>query len=368
MAADSATGAAGSERGGLRGRHADPALLASLASLKLRARWLVEGLVSGGHASAYQGQAVEFAQHRPYAPGDDLRHLDWRVFGRSDKLHVKRYQRETNLPLWLAVDVSGSMRHRVELAGAGGSAGGSAGGRRRAGRRQRSGWSKYDAAAVIASAIGYLAIQQRDRVGLMRFDRRLEVAAGPSNASGQWDRLLHQLETIGVEASGKPEADAGTDLTRVLSELAARLDRRSMVVLISDLLDDPDALQRGLVQLRRSGHDVLVLQTLDGAELDFELSGWARLTGLEGEASRVVDAASLREAYREVASEHQQKVSRGVLGLGFEHALVRVNEPLAPPVAAVLARRAGMGARQGAGAGAGMRGGEHGAGWSGGDG
>jgi uncharacterized protein (DUF58 family) len=309
----------------------DPAVLVSVHGLELRARMIVEGLMTGQHRSPYFGYSVEFAQHRQYAAGDDIRHLDWKVFGRNDKLYLKQYQKETNLDLLVLVDTSGSMAY---------------------GSKTIQGWRKYDYAATIAAALSFLALKQQDRVGLVLFADKIRQTTRLSNARGHWRSIAEALSSITVEydrplfdpyyqeEGGLPER--ATDLAKMFDQMIAKLSRRSLIVLISDLFDDPSSLQRGLARMRYRRHDVMVLQTLDHAETTFPFRSPSEFFGLEGEGRLPLDPSALREAYLEVLGEHLQQVEQVTRRFGFDHMLLDTSNPVGPPLSHFLARRAAM--------------------------
>ncbi|MGD0390838.1 MAG: DUF58 domain-containing protein, partial [Tepidisphaeraceae bacterium] len=211
-------------------RYLEPRTLARIGSLDLRARLIVEGLMAGMHRSPYHGISVEFAQHRQYVPGDDIRHVDWKVFAKTDKVYLKQYQEETNLHLICVVDASESMGY------------GSVG-------EGQASWSKYDHATAIAAALSYLAIRQQDSVGLAIFDNELRRYFKPSNSPGQWKTITHELLLV-------PRLKK-TGTGRVLEQLAEKLTHRSLVVVLSDFFDDMDSLRQGLRHLRYRKHEVI---------------------------------------------------------------------------------------------------------------
>lgn len=302
----------------------DPATLAAIDPLELRARMVVEGLMTGLHRSPYQGFNVEFAQHRQYTPGDDLRGLDWKVYGRTDKLYLKQYQQETNLDLLVLVDASGSM--------------GYGSGWHPSGRR----WSKYDLAASVAAAVAYMALRQQDRVGLALFADEVLVATRPSNAHDQWRSIVESLASHAPQQgdvageSGGP----GTDLKKVLDQTLARLPRRSLIVLVSDLFDTQEVLERAMARVRFSEHDLIVMQTLDPAELSFPFRGSSRFVGLEGEGDLNLDPPALRDAYLQAMKEHLDNVQQTARRYGFDYLLLDSSASLRAPLSRFLARRA----------------------------
>src|SRR5947208_10736715 len=236
-------------------KYLDPRTLARVASLDLRARLIVEGLMTGMHRSPYQGISVEFAQHRPYVQGDDIRHIDWKVFGRSDKIYLKQYQEETNLHLICIVDASESMGYGT-VKGEDGAT-----------------WSKYDHATAIAASLSYMAIQQQDSVGLAVFDSDLKHYIKPSNSPTQWKVITQDLTTV-------PKLKK-TNTGRVLDQLAEKLTHRSVIVIISDFFDDVDGIKKGLRHLRYKKHESLVFQILDPQEIEFPFEDVTLFKGVE---------------------------------------------------------------------------------------
>src|ERR1044072_7568329 len=223
-------------------KYLDPRTLARIASLDLRARLIVEGLMTGMHRSPYQGISVEFAQHRPYVQGDDTRHVDWKVYGKTDKIYLKQYLEETNLHLICIVDASESMAY------------GWVG-------DEKFRWTKYDHATAIAASLAYMAIQQQDSVGLAIFDQTLSRDFKPSNSPGQWKIVVNELQQV-------PRWNK-TNTGKILDQIAEKLNHRSLIVLVSDFFDDIESIQSGLRHLRYKKHELMVLQILDPAEIAF---------------------------------------------------------------------------------------------------
>ena len=291
-----------------------PETLSAVESVELRARHLIEGFMTGMHRSPHFGYSVEFAQHRQYTHGDDLRHLDWKVFGRSDKLYLKQYQQETNLDLLLMVDASGSMNYGSKV-----------------GKSARP-WRKFDHATSIAAAFSYLALQQQDRSGLIVFADRLLDMTRPSNARGQWRSIVQTLTTQPV--------DQPTDLGRVFEETLAKLHHRAMIVLISDLFEDPASLGAAMARVRHKGHDLLVLQTLDHTELTFPFATPQRMLGMEDEGKLDLDPRALREAYLAEMNAHIEAVRTETRRHRYDHALIDTSQSVGKPLSQFLARRA----------------------------
>src|SRR6266581_6792750 len=224
-------------------KYLEPKTLARISALDLRARLIVEGLMTGMHRSPYQGISVEFAQHRPYVAGDDIKHVDWKVFGRSDKIYLKQYLEETNLHLICVVDASESMGYSSIDAGDG------------------TMWSKYDHATAIAASLSYMAIQQQDSAGLAVFDSDLKKFFKPSNLPGQWKIITHELTMI-------PRLKK-TNAGKILDQLAEKLTHRSLIVILSDFFDDIESIKKGLRHLRYKRHEMMVFQLLDPMEIEF---------------------------------------------------------------------------------------------------
>jgi uncharacterized protein (DUF58 family) len=290
-----------------------PQTLSQIEGIDLRARHIVEGVMTGMHRSPYYGYSVEFAQHRPYTAGDDIKHLDWKVYGRTDKLYLKQYQQETNMDLLLLVDASGSMSY--------GSDPGS-------GRR----WRKFDHATALAAAISYLALHQQDRAGLVVFADRMLDFVKPGSARGQWRSI--------VTALGGQPVDKPTSFARVFDEVIAKVHHRTLLVILSDFFEDAATLGAGLAQLHHRRHDVLLLQTMDRQELSFVFNGPQRLLGLENEGKLDIDPRALRQAYLREVSDHLEAIRREARRFQYDHELLDTHQDLGPPLAQFLARRA----------------------------
>jgi uncharacterized protein (DUF58 family) len=338
-----------------------PHTLAAVGSVELRARMAVEGLMTGMHKSPMHGISVEFAQHRPYTPGDEPRFIDWKVYAKTDKLYLKQFQKETNLDLVVMVDVSGSMGYGSSSgqvakwsSGQAGQLGNNRGHRSatRALGHSATGtpWTKFDHAATVAAAMSYLALQQQDRVGLYLFDEQIERATRLSNARDHWRAIAEVLEGATLaKAVDQPdhaafdqteEGRARPHMAGVFDNIVAKLARRSLVVIVSDLFDDPALLEQALARLHHRRHDVIVMQTLDPAELQFPFRSPSEFIGLEGEGRLPLDPASLRDAYLEAINEHLREVERIARQFHFDHLLLNTSQPLGPPLSHFLADRA----------------------------
>jgi uncharacterized protein (DUF58 family) len=287
----------------------DPRVLADLASLQLRARRIVEGTVAGLHRSAQRGFSIEFAEHREYTAGDDPRYLDWKVHARTEKYYLKQYEDETNLVCHLVIDQSASMSYRGPQAAL----------------------SKFAYAQCLAAALAWLILQQQDAVGLLVFDTQIRTQLHPSNASAQLQRLLQTLEA--AQPAGPTRV--GQSLRRV----AEQLTKRGVVVILSDLFDDPAELLAALRLLHRRHHDLIVLQVVDPAELDFPFDRPTLFRGLEQARHMVVDPRSLRSAYLAELQQFLKRIKRACHECEIAYQLVRTDSDPAAILKHVLQRR-----------------------------
>jgi uncharacterized protein (DUF58 family) len=290
-------------------KYLDPQVLAKIGGLELRARMIVEGFFSGIHHSPHQGLSVEFADHRVYTQGDDLRHIDWKVFGKTDKYYIKEYEQETNLNLMLVVDCSESMGYRSELAAL----------------------TKHEYATSIAAAVAYLTLQQQDAVGLTRFDEHITEFLRPTNNAHHWKTLVHELD-------GRT-GPAKTSIGRVLAELAERLHHRLLIVLISDLFDTPESILKGLKLLRYRRHEVIVWNVWDPAELSLPFSGPVMFEGLEQSGRLLTDPQSLRTRYVEEVERFQNQLRAGCGHMLIDYSVFNTGMPLDAALSGYLATR-----------------------------
>jgi len=287
-------------------RYLRPEVTTRIRRLELKARRVVEGFLSGMHRSPYFGQSIEFLQHRQYTRGDEIRHIDWKVYARQDRLHIKQYEEETNLRLTLLVDRSASMAYgEGEL-------------------------NKFDYSASIAACLGYLALRQKDATGLYTFDTDVRGIVPAKSNQQQLPRILSMLDSVG--------ADGRTDLTRVAKQVAQEIPRRGLVIIISDLLG-VDNLMDGLRVLRQRGHDVALFHVLHDDEMDFQFNGATRFEGLETEDFLNCNPRALREGYLEALDEFLNNTRRACGRLSIEYMQVRTSEPLDAVLAKFLATR-----------------------------
>jgi uncharacterized protein (DUF58 family) len=290
----------------------DPASLASMGRIEIVARWVVDGFLTGLHRSPRKGFSVEFAEHRPYQPGDDLRYLDWKIAARADRWVVKQFEEETNLRAALVLDVSPSMAWR--------------------GAATR--LTKLAYAERLAAALALLLLRQRDAVGLVCFDERVRSVLAPRARMTQWRRLVGALEQARV-ATGARSSDAGDALLH-----AARVVRRpGLIVLISDLLTDVEPVDRAVRALRAAGHDVAALHILDPAERELTASGDALFVDPESGLEVPAAVAEVREAYRATVAaaldEWRATFARG----GGRYETVMTDAPFGAPLRRAFAAR-----------------------------
>jgi uncharacterized protein (DUF58 family) len=289
-------------------RFLDPAVIARLGTMELKARTVVEGFLSGLHRSPYKGFSVEFAEYRQYFPGDDLSALDWKVYARSDRHCIKKYEEESNVECHLLLDVSGSMSY-----------GGSAG------------MTKLEYASVLAASLAFLMHRQRDACGLMAFDEKIALRLPASARHAQLHALLVALERL--------QPGRRSDVARPLQLLAEALVRRSLVVLISDLLDDPEPIIAGLKHLRFRGSDVVVFQIRHPDELTFPFQGSARFTDLESTDTVVADPDGIRDEYLRELTRLHARYEQELRGIGIDYVPLDSSQPLDFALTAYLAAR-----------------------------
>jgi uncharacterized protein (DUF58 family) len=251
-----------------------PEVIRQVARLDLRAKFIVEGFLSGLHASPFHGFSVEFSEHRKYVPGDDLKDLDWNVYAKTDRYYVKKFEAETNLTGYLVMDLSSSMAwtYRQEL-------------------------TKFEYGICLAAALGYLMIHQQDPVGLVTFDTQIRAALPPRSKRTQLGTILSVLANL------KPVGR--TDVAACLHQLAAMIRSKSLVMLFSDLLTDPRPVLDSLHHLRHRGHDIILFHILDEAEVQFPFNGVIEFEDVEDHDRLTIDAQGMRSDYLQAVAEFQ---------------------------------------------------------------
>jgi uncharacterized protein (DUF58 family) len=290
-------------------RYLDPKTLTKIGNLDLKARLIVEGYISGQHKSPYHGFSVEFAEHREYSPGDDLKHLDWKVFAKSDRFYIKQYEEETNLRSYILLDTSESMKYASP---------GSI--------------SKLEYACYIAASLTYLLIRQQDSVGMVLFDNKVKKFVPASASPAHLRLLLHELKQIVPEQR--------TDTGSILHDLAERIKRKGLVVILSDLFDDPDKLLSGLQHFRHRRHEVVIFQILDDFETSFPFDNMTLFEGYEGWQELLCDPRSLRKGYLDEYNAFNEKMKRGCRNSKIDFVPVSTKHPLDVVLSAYLAARA----------------------------
>jgi uncharacterized protein (DUF58 family) len=289
-------------------KYLNPQTLASLEGLDLQARMIVEGYVAGMHPSPYHGFSVEFAEHREYVAGDDNRHVDWMVWSKTDKLYLKQYEEETNLLLYLLLDTSESMSYA-------------------SGRNV----TKLLYAQFVASALGYMVLQQQDSVGLALFDDMVRRYLRPAGQPSHLKELLHVMDVT--------PAREKSDLGAVFHDLAERFKKRGVVAIFSDLFDDVPRIIAGLKHFRHRRHEVIVFHILDPAELEFPFRDTTLFKGMEGMPEVLTEPHALRRAYQAEIGAYLDELRRGCQMINIDYVPIRTDQELDTALSSYLASR-----------------------------
>ncbi len=275
----------------------DPLVLARLSNLYLKARWVVEGIMSGIHRSRSKGFSVEFEEHREYSPGDEIRRIDWKALGKFDRYFIKETEDETNLRAYLILDSSASMDY------------------------SSNGVTKFDYGCILTASLAYLILQQQDAAGLVTFSNRVESFIPPRAKRSYLTEILHALE--GRRPSGE------TNVGKILEEIAGKIKRRGLVILISDLLDEPEEILKGLQLFRFKGNDVIVFHLLDAAELELPFDGNILFEDIEESSLRVTaDPQAIRKVYRTVVQEFVEHLRKECREHAIDYQLLSTSTPL----------------------------------------
>jgi uncharacterized protein (DUF58 family) len=306
--APSPSGASGS-----RLKFLDAGALSKLGPLDLVARHVVAGMRVGSHRSPLKGFSTEFAQHRQYVVGDSLKHIDWRVYSRTGRYNVKLYEAETDFTAHLLLDASASMQYGSH------------------------GVSKFDYARLVTCCLAHLIVDQRDAVGLAVFDAGVRKYVPPRSSAGAVRELAREMEALGCEPR--------TDITSILHELANKIPRRGFVILVSDLLDNVDEFLKGLQHLRHRGHNVIVVHTMDPAELTFPFNVASRFLGLEGDGELVTQPHRVRAAYLTELHQYLDRVRVSCERANVEYVLADTSHPVEQVLSAFLLGRSAANAR-----------------------
>jgi len=289
----------------------DPPGLARVGNMELVARQVVEGFLTGRHRSPYHGFSVEYLDHRPYTPGDDMRSMDWKMLARSDKYQVKLFEDETNLRAYILLDCSESMAFR-------------------SGEMDKLTYGSY-----LAAALTYLLIRQNDAVGLLLFDTKVRSYIPPRAHPSQFRRVLQALE--GLKPGGE------TNVGSVLHDAAERIKRRGLIILISDLIDREDEIASGLQHFRHNQHEVMVIHTMDDAELNFPYDRITRFKDMEGAGRVVANPKSLRKRYLERINMFTERIKADCFERKIDYSLAPTTEPYDRFLAAYLDKRSRIG-------------------------
>jgi uncharacterized protein (DUF58 family) len=290
-----------------KNRFIDPKVLMKIQNLELIARTVVEGFVNGLHRSPYLGFSVDFAEYRPYMPGDDIRRIDWNVYGRSDRLYLKLYEGETNTRVLILLDVSGSMNY------------GSAD------------IKKIDYARIIAACLSYFSYHQRDGVGLLTFDTDIRSHIPASRRTGQLFNILAEIDRI--------EPSKETAFRKPLRFLAEFLSRRGLIVVISDLYDEVENIMAGLKQLRAKGNDIMVLHIMDNFELTFPFMDAAQFEDMENKRKMHIIPEYLRSQYLTIINEHIARLRKEMSGSRIDYTLMDTTKPVDEALFSYMAAR-----------------------------
>src|SRR5947209_4144263 len=288
-------------------RYLDPVLIERLNFLQLSARRVVAGSTIGTHKSPVKGASIEFRQHRSYVPGDEPRRLDWRVLGRTDRPYVKEYDEETNLRCLVLLDGSGSMAY---------------------GRRSG---SKFDYAASLSASLIYLMLNQTESVGLGVFRERIDSFLAPRSGTGQLARVIEALEREGPRGRSQ--------LATSLHDAGNRLERRSLVVLVTDLLTPVAMFREGMAHLKHDRHEVICLRVLDRDEVEFPFRRWSRFRGLEGEDAQLLEPALARKAYLRNFNRHRDELEDQCHALHVELQPFVTDQPIGDALSRFLRSR-----------------------------
>ena len=310
----------------------DPVVLARIGDLELIARTVVEGVINGLHRSPHLGSSMDFAEHRAYMPGDDIRRIDWKLFGRSDRHFIKEFEADTNTNFTVIVDASPSMHYGASTNGG-------------------KGVSKLDYARFLAASLAYLASTQRDRVGLITFDHEIRDYVPPS--AKHLNVVLHALDRLPSTARAAPAAarpQSGADVPRPMAalstftkRLAESFRRRSIVLLISDLYEDPREVLDAMTYLRGKGNDLVVFHVLDRRELEFPFTDAASFVDLETGERMPVIPDYLRKQYRELVAQHIAALSKLLGETRIDYALFDTSKPLDHALFTYLSARERLG-------------------------
>ncbi|MEE9201211.1 MAG: DUF58 domain-containing protein [Candidatus Brocadiales bacterium] len=274
----------------------DPAILSKISNMTLRARTVVEGTFSGIHKKPHKGSSIEFLEHKLYSPGDEVKHIDWKVLARSDKYHLKQFEDETNLKAYIALDASGSMGY-----GSGA-------------------MTKLEYSATLAACLSYLLLMQSDATGLFIFSEDVKKYVPPRTKSSHLQALLGALDGL--------KAEGASNIPGVLERLAEKMSRRSLVILISDLFDDVNDVLRKLKQIRKRNCEVIIFQVLDSHEVDFPFDELTLFESMEDVTQVLAEPRVMRDSYLSEFSGFTEALRQGCLENQIDYCLINTSTPL----------------------------------------
>ncbi len=289
-------------------RFLEPEALARVKNLSMVARGVVEGFISGLHASPYKGFSVEFAEHREYVPGDDPRHLDYKMLARTERLYIKQYEEETNMRVQILLDTSGSMDYRYQTK-----------------------ITKLQYASYLTAVLSYMMTRQQDSVGLTTFNTEIGLDMPARSSPRHFNEMMRQLE--GIKPGGE------TDIAEILHKLANRFKKRCLIVLISDLYDEPDELMRALHHFRHRRHEVIVFHVLDKAEIEFPFDDVIAFHDLETDERLQIDPAYVRDVYKEQIQEFTEGYRRECAETQIDYVLTDTSVPYDFMLSQYIAKR-----------------------------
>jgi uncharacterized protein (DUF58 family) len=296
-----------------KSRYLDFDVLARISNMQFLAKTIVEGFILGLHRSPYRGFSVEFAEYRQYSPGDEIRHIDWKVYAKTDRYYVKQFEEETNLSCYVVLDASGSMAYKSEEEGV----------------------SKLEYASYMAACLAYFMMRQRDATGLAVFDNKVRTLLPPRMRQSHMQHILSELEDL------KPGGE--TDVAGPLHDLAEGLKRRGLIVVISDLLDDPERVLSALQHFRFQGHDIVVFQVMDKAELSFPFGSMTEFTDLETGEKTLVSPEGMRPVYMEELRRFLTFYEKGCADVKADYKLFNTVTPLELSLSEYLYKRSRVG-------------------------
>ncbi len=293
-------------------KYLKPEVISRLQPFNLKARLVVEGFITGLHKSPYHGFSVEFAEHRQYMPGDDLKHIDWKIYGRTNRHYVKQYEEETNLKCTLIVDSSASMKYASP-----------------------GNISKFEYASYLAGALAYLMTKQQDAVGLATYDSEVRTYMPPRSRGSFIQEILRTLDNT------TPSNETGT--AQALDRLAERISRRGLIIIISDFFDDTASILAALKHFRHKKHEVIAFQVLDPRELDFNFGSDAIFKDLETAEEMTTQPFQIQQAYIETMAAFTEELKRECRTRSIDYMLLNTSEPFDKAMVHYLSRRQRIG-------------------------